>query len=242
MNPMTAKRDLLETYSTTKLLVGKDTEVIYEGREPKHQREVVVRIAELPSNPNQVMKNLAALKEAAHPSLPRVVDFGIEDGCFYLVVEAIKGKDLNAYDSYLASIVGPQRRIRALAQVFLQVAWALDALHENGLTAGRIAAEMIVVNEAGRGRFMVSDVLNEPSGAREFAPVSTDIRELGRLMYKMLCGVEYDPENSLPTEMQSTLTPPFDSVLLKAVSEDPSNSFMTARELAMELSHAVASL
>jgi serine/threonine protein kinase len=238
----TAKKDLFQNYSTTKVLVRKDTEVVYEGRDQKLQRPVVIRIAELPKNPFQVLQNLTALKTASHPSLPRVLDFGIEDGCFYLVVEAVAGKDLRAFDRSLASAPNSPRRIRALAQVFLQIAWALDALHENGLTAGAIVPEKIVVNDAGRGRLLVSDVLQEPSGAREFSPVSTDIRELGRLMYKTLCGIEYDPTNSLPSALQNGLTPRFDAVLTKAASDHPDHAYMTARELALELSHAVASL
>lgn len=221
MNQATTKRGLMEKYSTTRLLVGSDTEVVYEGRDAKRQRQVVIRISEVPSDTFQTLKDLAALEAAAHPSLPRLIDFGIEDECLYIVVEAVKGNDLLTFDSYLMCLASPQRRLRALAQVFLQIAWALNALHENGLTPGEIRPEKIVVNDAGRGRLLVSDVLKKPTGDRELSPVSTDLREFGRLMYKMLCGIDYHPENALPTELQSSLTPAFDTVLLKAASGDP---------------------
>jgi hypothetical protein len=153
------------------------------------------------------------------------------------------GRDLNAYDALLASSLSPVRRIRALAQVFLQVAWALDALHENGLSAGEISPKKIIVNDAGRGRLIVSKILSDAQGSRAYAPVSTDVRELGRLMFRMLCGVEYDPQGEAsPSDLQPCLTPEFDEAIEKAAGDDPQKCFVTARELAVALNSALATL
>ncbi len=199
---------------------------------------------------------LVALSHISHPNIARLIDSGqFKDRKRFLISEYIDA--LSVYD--ILAIHGTIDAVRA-ARVIKQIAYALNEVHQEGIIHRDLRPENIIVasgeGETAHARLVNFGASNGEPNERNrgykapevfdgrLSTISGDIFSLAVVAYEMLTGVlpfETTTENAvvrsqyaglelLPTKIRPELPTAVDRVLEKALSFDPSERSVKARD------------
>ncbi|WP_107095220.1 SAV_2336 N-terminal domain-related protein [Streptomyces pactum] len=146
-------------------------------------RTVTVRLHDANTDPaarEAFLRDARRLTEIAHPNVVAVLDRGIEDDIPYVVMEHLDGIALNA----LTRSNGRRLPTPLTVSVGAQLARALTALHEAGVTHGGLEASRVVLLPDGTVRLS----LFEPGRTSGPAGRSEDTRALCEVLLPLTSG------------------------------------------------------
>lgn len=190
------------------------------------------------------------LATLSHPNVARLLDTGAEDGVRFTVREWVDGESLRARLERDGTLPPADA-----CEIAIAVLRGLDALHGSGLLHLDVTSEVVLL--ANNGRILLSGAAFAPSVVasrppdealalldaepvapelRDGAPPNerTDVFAVGALLFTMLTGTP--PEGSpSPRERDRRVSRSLDAAVRRALSEDPSDRFGSALELADEL-------
>lgn|GEM_PF-1268532 len=196
------------------------------------------------------------LMKLSHPSLPKIYDFFIDQGTFYIIQEFIEGDEL---DRYLARGFLPE--LQAL-DFSLQLAEFLDYLHSssppiiyrdmkpaNVIVGKDLRLHIVDMSGAllpgiGRQAEMVKVKTTGyfPPDKKGDSGKDTDIYALGICLYEMLTRYNVTKIPLPPIdELRDNITPEMKNILGKAVFFGSSFRIKTAWEMKIELEEAIRS-
>ncbi|MCC5476064.1 SAV_2336 N-terminal domain-related protein [Streptomyces barringtoniae] len=156
---------------------------VWLARDPESDRQVAVRLYRpFPDGARReaFLRDAERLRALADRNLAHVSDFGIENGRPYLVMAYVPGVNLNA----LARPGGYHIPAPLLVSVGAQVAQAIAAVHEAGLTHGDLGLSRVMLTPDGRVQ-LSGFAPGRTSGAEGRAQ---DLAKLGRLMQRLASG------------------------------------------------------
>lgn len=236
---------------------------VYLARDLVLKRDVAVKVlheegAQDPSFVKRFQREAQSAARLNYPNIVSVYDWGSVDGTYYMVMEAVNGRDLKE------DIVrrGPLPEPEALA-IAEQVASALEAAHSHGIIHRDIKPQNILLDDAGRVKVadfgiaratgmtqltatnVVAGTVNyiSPEQARG-QPVDerSDIYSLGVLLWELLAGHELFSGGSMVEialrhindvppplrQLRPDVSPLTESVVAKALAKDPGRRFQSA--------------
>jgi serine/threonine-protein kinase PpkA len=198
--------------------------------------------------------------QLTHPNIVQVHDVGAHDDLLYLVMEYLRGGDLNAR-------LGQGMHITDLVQVAKDIGRALDHAHSKGVVHRDVKPENIlfredgsaVITDFGIARLGSPDVTLTRAGTVVGTPQymspeqasgkaldgRSDIYSLGVVFFRMLTGdVPYKAESAVAVGVKHVQEPipklpnylaPFQPVIDKCLAKDPNNRIQSGSELAAAL-------
>lgn len=221
--------------------------------------EVVIKLVTA-RDPDRFLREMQVASGIAHPSVARILDWGMDAERCYVVTEHVQGTRL---ESVLTA--GPLQ-YGAAADVGEQVAAALSAVHAHGLVHGGVAASTITRMPDGTVR--LQDLgLRVAAGPRALDPAAprtayvspeeaagyeltqaSDQYALGALLYELVCGRPPLAAVTAPGQAPSAPVPlralapgiPYrlESTITRAMAWRPQERFGSIEELREELSQA----
>jgi serine/threonine protein kinase len=222
-----------------------------------HSAEIVARF----------QKDTAAMIALRHPNIMRVYESGVSKDSFYIVMELVESTSLRDVLSTHLTGLDRDRTMR----IFTQIASGLATAHDQGVVHGNIKPDNVLLDVQQRPvltDFTLSDLHEPPAdatspavylspeqAARNIPTPESDIYALGILLYEMVTGdvpfkgttresviqQHQAADPVAPSQIIVGLDPRMDSVILKALSKNPSERFASARDMvsALESEEAV---
>ena len=149
--------------------------VVWRGRDAVSGGAVVVTLLE--DHP-QADATLAALVAVRHPSLPVILDHGVEGDTRYVVTPARAGQTARLRLSARGQLTGADAAALGVA-----VADALATLHERGLVQGSVSLDALILDETGPPRL---EDLATAGLARPADQPDDDVRALAAILREVL--------------------------------------------------------
>jgi serine/threonine protein kinase len=213
-------------------------------------------------------KDTAAIIALRHPNVMRVYASGVDRDSYYIVMELVEGTSLR--DVLSTHLTGLDRD--QTVRIFTQIASGVATAHDQGVVHGNIKPDNVLLDSHQRPvltDFTLSDLHEPPQDAnspaaylspeqaiRHIASPESDIYALGILLYEMVTGdvpfkgttresviqQHHTADPVAPGQIVVGLDPRVDSVILKALSKNPSERFASARDMvgALESEEAVS--
>jgi serine/threonine-protein kinase len=244
--------------------------VVYRALNPELKHEVVIKLSllPLPHDPAVGERFLAEgrlLAQLKHPSLVPVHDAGVHEGHCFLVMEYVRGCNLEQYAR------GRRLTARAAAALVAALARALAVVHRQGIVHQDLKPQNILINERGTpqiidfGLARVQDVWSaghqpdggtasymapeQAQGQTERVTARTDLFSLGGVLYYLLVGqaplagknrqetLERAQRGAVDEQALRRARAPrrLRRISLKALAADPGQRYATAEELAADL-------
>ncbi|MEI7439254.1 MAG: hypothetical protein WCK20_06275 [Thermoleophilia bacterium] len=179
--------------------------MVWRGRDAVSGGAVVVTL--LDEHP-QVDATLAALVAVRHPSLPVILDHGIDGVTRYLVTPARAGQTARLRLADRGQLTGADAAALGAA-----IADALATLHERGLVQGTVSLDALVLDETGPPRL---EDLATGGLARPADQPDDDVRALAAILREVLT----IPDDANLLEFPG-LTPRFAGLLQSMASINP---------------------
>jgi tRNA A-37 threonylcarbamoyl transferase component Bud32 len=137
----------LSSYNDMKLIGRGGMAEVYSATSPKH-RAVAVKVlrAALASDEQfrkRFMREAEIVSGLEHPNIVRVMDFGDENGAYYIVMELLSGPDLNNLLKQEKQITLPKT-----VDMLRSVANALDYAHQQGLVHRDIKPSNVMMDSS----------------------------------------------------------------------------------------------
>jgi serine/threonine protein kinase len=250
---------------------GRDTEVYRAYHpEFKRDVAIKVFRTDIPRSAEMVarfQKDTAAIIALRHPNIMRVYESGVSKDSFYIVMELVESTSLRDVLSTHLTGLDRDQTIR----IFTQIASSLATAHDQGVVHGNIKPDNVLLDTGQRPvltDFTLSDLHEPPQdttspaayvspeqAARNIPTPESDIYALGILLYEMVTGdvpfkgttresviqQHQTADPVAPSQIIVGLDPRVDSVILKALSKNPSERFASARDMvgALESEEAV---
>lgn len=227
---------------------------IYRGRQESLNRDVAIKILspQLTSDPDIVRRfeqESMVIAKLCHPNIVHVIDRGTAGNRYYFVMEYIDGTSLREV------IDSDKIPLKTKLDMIAQVCKALDYAHKNGVIHRDIKPANILIDRQGNPRvadFGIAQIVGRPDSEMTSSDVvmgtlaymspeqkvsstnvdqTTDIYAIGVIIYEILLGKKPNGRFKLPSEVDSSIDPAFDSVIEKCLADDPKDRFQTAVEL-----------
>ncbi|MFJ6831631.1 SAV_2336 N-terminal domain-related protein [Streptomyces sp. NPDC091209] len=170
-------------------------------------RNVVVH-AYAPSAHEGFLDDAAALAGVGHPNVLTVHDFGIEENVPYLVSEFTEGLTV----AELTAEGGFALPFSLLAPVAQQLARGLRAVHERGVTHGRLTPNGLIVRPDGGLK-----ITHFALGTGRDRDPSQDLHGFGSLLRELTNGAGSGELNAVPSEFRALMS----DILNPLTSSDP---------------------
>ncbi len=239
---------------------------VYRGRDLRSDEIVAIKIPEEehlqePEFVKRFEREAKTAQALDHPNIVRVLDYGVDDGQHYLVMEFVQGRTL---DQVLSE--GGALPLEEALDISRQIASALESAHAKGVVHRDIKPRNLMITEEGAvkvmdfgiaraaaystltrsGSFMGTPHYISPELARgERADIRSDIYSLGAVLYQMLTGkTPFEAENPWGIVVQHMeAVPPWpsasregipdwvDDIVAKMMAKDPADRFPTPTEL-----------
>jgi len=248
--------------------------VVYRATDPVIGRSVAVKTIRLTEegtglSRQELLSRFQTEARAAgvltHPNIVVVYDAGEEDGLYYITMELVEGKSLQALldDGHAFPV---PRVLRILEQTCsaLQFAHERNVVHRDIKPANLMlsADDTVKVTDFGTAKILqfgtvqqTTHVMGTPSYMSpeqvKGRPVDgrTDIFSLGVVMYEMLTGEKPFPGQSIttviykivnenpipPRQLNPSLHPGLNEIVLRALAKEPEQRYQTCRELMEDL-------
>ena len=243
--------------------------VVYRAHDPVIGRDVAVKTMHLSEagtgmSREELIGRFQTEARAAglltHPNIVVVFDAGEEEGIFYITMELVEGRSLQAMLD--AQQVFPLPRIVKLME---QVCSALDFAHQRNVVHRDIkpanlmltADDTVKITDFGTAKILqfgtaqTSHVMGTPSYMSpeqvKGKPVDgrSDIFSLGVILYELMTGEKPFPGQNIttviykiineepisPRSLDSTIHPGLSAVITHALAKDPSARFQNCQEL-----------
>ncbi len=243
---------------------------VYKAEDKIDSRTVAVKVL-LPQYAanrmfaERILVEAQAMAGVTHPGIAEVYDSGEEQGAYFVVVEYVRGVDL-------------QERIRRSApftlttavDVGIAICDALDFAHKRGFIHGDLRPGNILVTPEGYIKltdFWVGNAVASSQSVRtsammrsvhymapevaEGVPASpaSDLYSLGIILYELLTGsVPYDSDTPISIALKHARDPipsvraanpgvpkAFEALIVKALQKEPDGRFRSARAMVNEL-------
>lgn len=240
--------------------------VVYKAVDNVLGREVALKMLhsgmiKQPQVLDRFKKEAQVLARLLHPNIAVIYNFIEQDGQYYMVMEYIEGKNLDALAR--AHQVLPHKTIVAM---FLQALEGLQHAHRKGITHRDIKPSNLILTPEGTVKLMDFGIakiageqkltqVNRVIGTVEFmAPeiiegkepsVASDIYAVGITMYELLSGKlpfsntsDYNlmqdimKKKPAPVKSLNGLVPPaLNNIVMKALEKKPENRYADARDM-----------
>jgi eukaryotic-like serine/threonine-protein kinase len=248
--------------------------VVYRANDPVIGRSVAVKTIRLTeegtglSRPELLTRFQTEARAAGlltHPNIVVVYDAGEEDGLYYITMELVEGKSLQALlDGGHAFPVPRVLRILEQTCSALQFAHERNVVHRDIKPANLMlsADDTVKVTDFGTAKILqmgtvqqTTHVMGTPSYMSpeqvKGRPIDgrTDIFSLGVVMYEMLTGEKPFPGQSIttviykivnedpipPRQLNPSLHPGLNDIVMRALAKEPEQRYQTCRELQEDL-------
>ncbi len=249
---------LLPQYEVTKLIGQGGMGAVYEGRQSALGRRIALkllpaRLATEPGFAERFRRESRTLAQLQHPGIVAVYDSGqTAAGHLYFVMEYVDGTDLQRI--LHTGRVSPDQAL----ELIVQICEALHYAHTRGVVHRDIKPANVLLDQDGRVKLADFGLARPPP--EQAAPITesnvimgtadymapeqrtghadprTDIYALGVMLYEMLTGQRphgvFDPP-SRKVQVDIRL----DSVVLKALQEQPERRYQQASEMKTDVDH-----
>jgi serine/threonine-protein kinase len=242
----------LSSYRGLKLIARGGMAEVYRATSPTNGKTVAIKVlpATLASDDQfrrRFMREAEVISGLDHPNIVRVIDFGHEEGAYYIVMEYLSGPDLSNLLKQEKQITLPKT-----VEMLKGVASALDYAHDHGLVHRDIKPSNVMLDSSStperavltdfgiakitdaHTRITATGVLGTfdyiaPEQIQASAEVDgrADIYALGVMTYQMLTG-------HLPFERPNT-----GALLLAHLSAPPPDARELVRDLPRHISYAI---
>src|SRR5882724_8234792 len=248
--------------------------VVYKAVDPVIGRTVAVKTLRLseegtglsrPELLNRFQTEARAAGLLAHPNIVVVFDAGEEDGLYYITMELVEGKSLQALlDAGQAFPLARVLRIMEQTCSALQFAHERSIVHRDIKPANLMltADDTVKVTDFGTAKILqfgtvqqTAHVMGTPSYMSpeqvkgRVVDGRSDIFSLGVLLYEMITGEKPFPGQNIttviykivnedpvpPRTIDSSIHPGISAVILKALTKDPEYRYQSCREMLDDL-------
>ena len=256
-------------YQILKLLGEGGMGAVYKARDQEVDRLVALKVIrpELAGHASVLQRfkqELILARSITHRNVIRIYDLGVAEGCRFITMEFIEGRDLSSVLEERK--LGPEEAVKILRQVCS----ALEAAHAEGVVHRDLKPQNIMIEASGRvvvmdfglarsmettgltqaGAVMGTPAYMSPEQAKGLpADERADIFSLGIIFYQMLTGVvPFKAETALASLLLRTQGPPLppmqlepaipqvlNDVVLKALATAPANRYPNAAALGKDL-------
>jgi eukaryotic-like serine/threonine-protein kinase len=221
-------------------------------------RQVAVKVLfqEFASNEAYIQKLEAEARVATgleSPAIVRPLDWGSEDGLYFVVTDYVEGRSL----AQLLSSEGGRVPAERAARVVSEICGALQLAHARGLIHCGISTSNIFMDELGQVKLMDLGMAWEATGrgtpeyvspeqAQGLAPdARSDLYSLGVVLYQTLTGkVPFEGPDSQtviaaqinqapvdPSVVNPAISSALSALVMKALSKDPALRFQSAQQM-----------
>jgi len=198
-------------------------------------------------------KEAEILNKLRHSNLPVVKDYFIEHGRYYLVMDFIKGKDLDSViDDYCLDGGVPEEKV---IEWGIQILDALDYLHSQNppIVYRDLKPANVIIRDSDQKAILIdfgiarevkkgSQTIKTSVGTPVFAAEElfggmpeprSDIYSLGGTLHCLLtCNIPYVPFAFRPLRtIKPSISKGLDKVIMKALSQKAHDRFATAKEM-----------
>ena len=260
---------IADRYEILKLLGEGGMGAVYKARDQEVDRLVALKVIrpELAGHSSVLQRfkqELILARTVTHRNVIRIYDLGVADGCRFITMEFIEGRDLSS--ALEEGKLEPQEAVKILRQVCA----ALEAAHTEGVVHRDLKPQNIMLEASGRvvvmdfglarsmeasgltqaGAIMGTPAYMSPEQAKGLpADERSDIFALGIILYQMLTAVvPFKAETALaslllrtqgapppPMKLQPSIPQALNDIVLKALATDPANRYQNAADLGKDL-------
>src|SRR5580704_4217725 len=253
---------IADRYEILKLLGEGGMGAVYKARDQEVDRLVALKVIrpELAGHSSVLQRfkqELILARTVTHRNVIRIYDLGVAEGCRFITMEFIEGRDLSS--------VLEERKLAPdeVVKILRQVCAALEAAHLEGVVHRDLKPQNVMLEASGRvvvmdfglarsmeatgltqaGAIMGTPAYMSPEQARGIpADERSDIFSLGIIAYQMLTGVvPYKADTALASMLLRTQGPPTPSVEIdptipqalndlvqKSLAVDPKDRYQSA--------------
>jgi non-specific serine/threonine protein kinase len=174
----------LSHYQVERLLGAGGMGEVYLAKDPRLDRLVALKILpmDLAANPDRMQRFMREARAASalnHPNVATIYDIGESDGISFIAMEYIEGATL------ADTAAGRPMTASAIVDIAVQVAEALEAAHEKGITHRDIKPSNLMVTPQGRVKvldFGIAKTSASESAATTPAPSATTHTAVGAVI------------------------------------------------------------
>src|SRR5437764_6167052 len=248
--------------------------VVYKAMDPVTERAVAVKTLPLSeevtalSRPELLTRFQTEARAAGlltHPNIVVVFDAGEEDGLYYITMELVEGRSLQALlDDGQAFPLPRMLRIMEQACSALQFAHERNIVHRDIKPANLMLTpdDTVKITDFGTAKILqfgtvqqTAHVMGTPSYMSpeqikgKVVDGRSDIFSLGVVLYEMVTGEKPFPgqnittviykivneEPTQPRQIDPSIHPGLNSIIMKSLVKEPSERYQTCRELFEDL-------
>lgn len=265
---------LLDRYRLGARLAVGGMGTVFAATDQKLDRPVAIKVladnlAHDESFVERFRREARAAAGLGHPNIASVYDYGEDNGCHFIVMELVEGRDL----SQVLRTEGPLSPERTVA-IVSQICAALGHAHAAGIIHRDVKPANVIVDDSDRVKVtdfgiaraagdskltMTGSVLGtahyiSPEQANG-APLSqrSDLYSLGIVIYESLTGAlpftgsspmsvamrHLNDDMPGPSELNPSVPEPLDRVVEKATMKDPAARYVDAAEMGAALEASV---
>lgn len=263
-------KTIAKRYHIIEQLGGGGMALVYKAMCNTLQREVTIKILrpQFTSDESFVerfRREAQAVARLSHPNIVNVYDVGEEDNIYYIVMEYIDGCNLKEIIKERGTL-----KIKEAIDIGIQICEGIQHAHDNDIVHRDVKPHNILVTKKGRvkvtdfgiaratsastvtqtGTIVGSVHYISPEQAKgEMVGVSSDIYQVGIVLYEMLTGrapfegdspiavamkhISNDPVP--PKELNPEIPELLEHIILKAIAKNPAQRYKKAEDLSYDL-------
>ena len=257
----------LRTYKITDTIAPGGAAIVYKGIAPDGKTPVAIKILRATDSyiRAKFIEEGPLVRHLDHPHIVKILDYGSENGTYYIVMEYVDGGTLRG-----RLVLGRPSLPSLIIPVIGQTCEALSYLHTHGIIHRDIKPENIMLatnvgvklGDFGIAKSMRATKTSEGFivGTPDYLPYemvvgepvqpASDIYSLGIVLYEMLTGARPfngDPKDVIkmhhsqlplpPRQINPSISPALEAICLKALEKDVRRRYQNAMDLARALGY-----
>lgn len=238
---------------------------VYRARQESLNRDVAIKVLSIKlSNDPDIVRRFEresmVIAKLNHPNIVHVIDKGKAGGRYYFVMEYVDGTSLRQV------IDTPSIPLETKLDMVIQVLKSLDYAHKNGVIHRDIKPSNILVDRQGNVQvadFGIAQILGAPDTEMTATDVvlgtisymspeqkvsstnvdqTTDLYAIGVMLYEIFTSKKPLGHFKTPSEMNPTINPAFDAIVMKCLAQEPKDRYQAAVELKDAILEVIGSL